>query len=35
MPRIEASIREAEGLIEDQRLTFRQTAQSDLTSKAG
>ena len=34
IPRIQASIREAEGLIEDQKLTFRQTAQSDLTSKA-
>ena len=33
IPRIEASIREAEGLIEDQRLTFRQTAQSELTEK--
>ena len=33
MPRIQASIREAEGLIEDQKLTFRQTAQSELTSK--
>jgi adhesin transport system membrane fusion protein len=33
IPRIEASIREAKGLIEDQRLTFRQTAQSELTEK--
>jgi adhesin transport system membrane fusion protein len=33
IPRIEASIREAQGLIEDQRLTFRQTAQSELTEK--
>jgi adhesin transport system membrane fusion protein len=33
IPRIEASIREAEGLIEDQKLTFRQTAQSELTEK--
>ncbi len=33
IPRIEASIREAEGLVKDQKLTFRQTAQSELTSK--
>jgi adhesin transport system membrane fusion protein len=33
IPRIEASIREAGGLIEDQKLTFRQTAQSELTEK--
>jgi adhesin transport system membrane fusion protein len=33
IPRIHASIHEAEGLIEDQKLTFRQTAQSELTEK--
>jgi adhesin transport system membrane fusion protein len=33
IPRVEASIREAEGLLEEQKLTFRQTAQSELTEK--
>jgi adhesin transport system membrane fusion protein len=33
IPRIQAAIREAEGLVQDQKLTFRQTAQSELTTK--
>lgn len=33
IPRVEASIREAQGLIEEQKLTFRQTAQAELTEK--
>ena len=33
IPRVEASIREAEGLVEEQKLSFRQTAQAELTEK--
>ncbi|MGI9383378.1 MAG: HlyD family type I secretion periplasmic adaptor subunit [Methyloligellaceae bacterium] len=35
MPRVEASIREAERLIQEQKLTFRQTAQTELNTKLG
>lgn len=31
--RVEASIREAKGLVEEQKLSFRQTAQAELTEK--
>ncbi|MCG8563439.1 MAG: HlyD family type I secretion periplasmic adaptor subunit [Hyphomicrobiales bacterium] len=33
IPRVEASIREAERLIQEQKLTFRQTAQTELNAK--
>ncbi len=33
MPRVEASIREAERLIDEQKLTFRQNAQTELNAK--
>lgn len=33
IPRVEASIREAERVIEEQRLSFRQTAQTELNTK--
>lgn len=33
IPRVEASVREAERLIEEQKLSFRQTAQAELNTK--
>lgn len=33
IPRVDAAIREAEGLIEEEKITFRQNAQSELNTK--